>query len=183
MSMRTHSRIAATLALLVALGVLGTLAPRDASAGGISRPNIVGARAVGMGGAYTAVVDDSLAVWHNPAGLARLKTADIYFGAELAFIIRRYRPPGRDIEEAKLSPSPLPVVTGGARMLVGQNSFLSLGVGVYSSFGGSVAFDKAKVTEGVIKTQIALSKWPPPSPTRSATRSSSAPASGWASAS
>ena len=148
------------LALLSAVGLLGLVCP-PAWAGGLSRPNIVGARAVGMAGAYNAVADDSLAIWHNPAGLARLETADIFVGTELAFILRRYRPPGHDIEQAKPTPSPLPVVTGGARMLVGKNSFISLGLGVYNSFGGAVSFDKAKVTEGVIETQVALFEFAP----------------------
>ncbi len=160
--MRTdNSRLARPFWLLAALALAVFLAPQVARAGGISRPNIVGARAVGMGGAYTAVADDSLAIWHNPAGLARLQTADIAFGTELAFILRRYRPPGNGMEEAKLSPSPLPVVTGGARMLVGRNSFISLGVGIYNSFGGAVSYDKSKVTEGVIHTQIALFEMSP----------------------
>jgi len=134
---------------------LGLAAPR-VRAGGLARPNVIGARPVGMAGAYAALADDSLSIWHNPAGLARMDRADMAFGLELAFILRRYRPPGGSIETAKATPSPLPVVTGGAKLLVGKNSFIALGLGVYNSFGGAVAFDKSKVTEGVIKTQIAL---------------------------
>ncbi len=33
----------------------------------------IGERAAGMGGAYTAVADDSSAIWYNPAGLGRIK--------------------------------------------------------------------------------------------------------------
>ena len=32
----------------------------------------VGARAVGMGGAFTAVADDATAIWWNPAGMVYL---------------------------------------------------------------------------------------------------------------
>ena len=39
-------------------------------AAGLQRPNVGGARAIGMGGAYTAVADDPSAVWFNPAGTA-----------------------------------------------------------------------------------------------------------------
>jgi long-chain fatty acid transport protein len=157
MSVIARRRQPHPLLCLVALGlwVVGA-APRIAHAGGIARPNIVGARAVGMGGAYVAVADDSLSIWHNPAGLARLHTADITLGTELVFILREYRPPGHDIEKASVAPNPLPMVMGGARMLIGRNSFLSLGAGLYNSYGGAVSFDKSKVTEGVLKTQVAL---------------------------
>ena len=36
----------------------------------------VGARGIGMGGAYTALADDSSAVYWNPAGLARMDKKD-----------------------------------------------------------------------------------------------------------
>lgn len=143
------------LAPLLALVAVGLTTP-PVRAGGIVRPNIIGARPVGMAGAYAALADDSLSIWHNPAGLARMHHADMAFGFELAFILRRYRPPGGSLETASATPSPLPLVTGGARLLVGKNSFIALGLGIYNSFGGAVTFKKSKVTEGVIKTQIAL---------------------------
>lgn len=37
----------------------------------------VGSRAVGMGGAYVAVVDDATAVYWNPAGLARINKSEV----------------------------------------------------------------------------------------------------------
>ena len=38
----------------------------------------LGARAMGLGGAYTAAVEDATAVWWNPAGLAALDTPDFH---------------------------------------------------------------------------------------------------------
>src|SRR3989338_1814705 len=38
-----------------------------------------GARAVAMGGAYTAVVDDATSMYWNPAGLGRVRTAQVTF--------------------------------------------------------------------------------------------------------
>lgn len=41
----------------------------------------MGARAMGMGGAFTAVATDATALWYNPAGLARLNAQELSFGA------------------------------------------------------------------------------------------------------
>lgn len=144
------------MVLLAALAV-GLLLPGPAArAGGLQRPNQVGARAMGMGGAYTAVADDALSVWHNPAGLARINTVDLVLDLETVFILRSYRPTGRAKETASPTPVPAPLVAGGTRILVGKNAFISLGAGFYNSYGGSVAFDKSKVSEGVIRSQVAL---------------------------
>ena len=37
----------------------------------------VGARTVGLGGAFTAVADDALALYYNPAGMAHLNRKEI----------------------------------------------------------------------------------------------------------
>jgi hypothetical protein len=50
--------------------------------------NLVGVRAQGMGGAFTAVADDSTATWWNPAGLAG--------GAYFNGILEYTHPPGSD---------------------------------------------------------------------------------------
>lgn len=39
----------------------------------------VGARSIGMGGAYTAISDDISSIYWNPAGLGMLKTAEVAF--------------------------------------------------------------------------------------------------------
>jgi hypothetical protein len=48
--------------------------------------DLIGVRALGMGGAFTAVADDSSATWWNPAGLAT--------GAYFSGIVEYSRPPG-----------------------------------------------------------------------------------------
>lgn len=43
----------------------------------------MGARAMGMGGAFTAVGTDASSLWYNPAGLARLSAHELSFGSIL----------------------------------------------------------------------------------------------------
>lgn len=43
---------------------------------------IIGERAAGMGGAYTALADDSSALWHNPAGIAKIKHSHLNLSAD-----------------------------------------------------------------------------------------------------
>jgi long-chain fatty acid transport protein len=40
-----------------------------------------GARAMGMGGAYTAVAEDATAIWYNPAGLTQHRDGEFVFGS------------------------------------------------------------------------------------------------------
>ena len=61
--------LAGVLALCLVLAVSGT---PPASAGSLMETRGVGARAIGMGGAYTAVADDVSACYYNPAGLAQI---------------------------------------------------------------------------------------------------------------
>ncbi|MFI5289783.1 MAG: long chain fatty acid transport protein, partial [Polyangia bacterium] len=79
------------LALPLALATVFAL-PGVAGAAGLSRPNMVGARAIGLGGAFTAVADDPTAVWHNPAGPAFFGDNVAYLGAELVLTQRSYTP-------------------------------------------------------------------------------------------
>jgi hypothetical protein len=65
--------------LLTALGLVSALAG-SASAANYSNEVLsigVGARALGMGGAYVAVADDSTATYWNPAGLPKIKHVEI----------------------------------------------------------------------------------------------------------
>ncbi len=43
--------------------------------------HIIGNRAAGLGGAYTALADDSSSLWYNPAGLANIKTYNLNVSA------------------------------------------------------------------------------------------------------
>jgi hypothetical protein len=49
---------------------------------GFTQPLYVGARAAGLAGAYTAVGNDLYAMLYNPAGLARIKRAELALGLQ-----------------------------------------------------------------------------------------------------
>ncbi|HEY1584663.1 MAG TPA: hypothetical protein VGH63_03185, partial [Polyangia bacterium] len=68
------------LAFAAAALFVSTASLHDARGAGLSRPNIVGARAIGMGGAFTAIADDPTAVWYNPAGTALYGDNVFYVG-------------------------------------------------------------------------------------------------------
>lgn len=45
----------------------------------------LGARAAALGGAFTAIVDDSTSVYYNPAGVANLKMIEINVNYDIWF--------------------------------------------------------------------------------------------------
>lgn len=64
----------------LAVAVVATLAatPRWALADESNfRPYLVGARAAGMGGAFTALADDGAGAWYNPGGLAFVRRSQL----------------------------------------------------------------------------------------------------------
>ena len=55
--------------IFVSLALLTT----QAFASGLSKPVLIGPKAIGMGGAFVGVADDTTAMFHNPAGITQLK--------------------------------------------------------------------------------------------------------------
>lgn len=80
LSTRAAARFHLTLAILTAVAVFppATAEARDKYAAEYLKVP-VGARAVGMGGAFTAVADDATAAYWNPAGLSFLTYKEVYF--------------------------------------------------------------------------------------------------------
>ena len=62
--------------IALSVGTMGSAFADSAGQAGAYLKMGVGARALGMGSAFTAVADDSTAAFWNPAGLARLKKAE-----------------------------------------------------------------------------------------------------------
>lgn len=63
---RPHSTVVVVLALFVVAATLSAFAPVAAA-----HPAMYGARAMGMGGAFTAVADDATALYWNPAAIGK----------------------------------------------------------------------------------------------------------------
>ena len=80
--------------LQVALGLVCSLCVLESAgfAAGLSRPNMNGARAIGLGGAFTAVADDPTAMWYNPGAPAFFGDNVVYLGGELVLTGREYTP-------------------------------------------------------------------------------------------
>ena len=81
---RTRTRFPAprtsiTILRLGILPVLSLLSVSDAKAASLMESRGMGARAMGMGGAYTAVADDVSATYYNPAGLAQIHGHQAHF--------------------------------------------------------------------------------------------------------
>jgi len=131
-----------------------------ARAGGFTRPTGIGARASGMGGGFAAVASDASAVFHNPAGLVTIPS-EVLVGSELVFIIRKYQPPGGEVQKASTVPLPLHYAFGSARFLVGRNLHMALGLGVFASQGGAIDYKQRPITEGVVKSRIGLYEFAP----------------------
>ncbi len=63
--------------LLAGTALLGLASPRAAHSGGYDTPILYTARHQGMGGTAIGHVDDASAVFHNPAGLARVRAGSL----------------------------------------------------------------------------------------------------------
>lgn len=154
------ARITATAAITLVLGCAGA-----ARAGGFGRPVELGARAVGLAGAYAAAADDPTAVWHDPAALAFPDETQVYLDSALVFLGRAWDPPSKPRVGETTAPQPIPFLGASTRFAFGANkpSRLALGVAFYAPYGGAVQFDPATVADtagpgaaGLTQTSLAL---------------------------
>src|SRR5205823_5900415 len=149
------------------------LVPGLAHAGAFGRPNQIDARAVGIGGAFTAVADDPSAVWFNPAGLAQIRATTLQLGLDLVSPSFKYTPqsctPGgapstscASIESAQTAPLP---TIGFSTRFAGKNgndpSRLAVGFGTFVTMGGVADFDSAALKQageqpGIIHSRLAM---------------------------
>jgi long-chain fatty acid transport protein len=135
-----------------ALAVLG---PTTAHAGGFYVPEI-GPRAVGMAGAQTAAVDDTTAIFHNPAGLAgqdgtTVQVAGSMFFGNVSFFRRPVDGPTGPIDFAEVKNTNR---IGGAPFLGVASDFgvrnFAAGVAVYVPFGAHLEYPKRGAQRHVV---------------------------------
>ena len=126
------------------LGLL--LVPAIASAGGLGRPNGISARGVGMGGAWSAWVDDATAVFFNPAAMSDVDQ-QVQVGGELVVGPRSYTPLADDGTRGPAQKTtvvaPVPALGVVGRFTYDERpSAFTLGAGLANTFGGKVKYDK-----------------------------------------
>jgi long-chain fatty acid transport protein len=128
------------------------------------------ARAIGLGGAFTAVADDPTAVWHNPAGTALYGENVVYLGSEIIFTGRSYTPDAQStlgqlgltkaITE-NTAPTFIPVIGATTRFGFGKTpaTRFAFSLAAYDPYGGSIAFKPSDISVnnkiiGIRSTQI-----------------------------
>ncbi len=79
--------------LTVVLGISILVISNAVFASGLSKPVIVGPKAIGMGGAFVGIADDPTAIFHNPAGMTQLKGHQFQVGFDTLLTDENYTPP------------------------------------------------------------------------------------------
>lgn len=129
--MKNSVRVSFSLA--VALAAL--FAPRDARAAGFAL-DTQSARAVGMGAAVTGMIDDSSAIFFNPAGIAQGVGLDAQVDGTLIFPSAQYTSPaGTSTSTSFRAVPPLEAYVAG-----GVLKELSLGLGFFTPYGLQIAW-------------------------------------------
>jgi long-chain fatty acid transport protein len=114
-----------------AVVVLSIASPdRRAQAAGIAL-DVQSGRGTGMAGAVTAMIDDSSAIFYNPAGIVQGKGLDAQVGDTLIMPSFQYTSPNG----TKTSNSFLPVPPFSAYVSGGVSDDVSIGLGVFTPFG------------------------------------------------
>ena len=168
--MRRATAIATAALLASGLAIGG-----DAHGAGLERPNVVGARAIGIGGGFTAIADDPTAVWHNPAGTAIYGDNVGYLGGELVVLSRTYTPDAQSpLGQAGITktltenttPTFIPIVGATTRFGFGKSAptRFAFSILAYDAYGGSISYNAADISktdstgkpkvQGISATQI-----------------------------
>ncbi|HEX6835924.1 MAG TPA: outer membrane protein transport protein [Polyangia bacterium] len=170
-----RSALARLAVTLLGFALASSLAADDAHGAGLERPNVVGARAIGIGGGYTAIADDPTAVWHNPAGTAIYGDNAFYLGGELVLLSRSYTPDAQSpLGQAGITtkitentaPTFIPVIGASTRFGFGKSAptRFAFSLLAYDAYGGSIGFNPNDITKtdalgnkrvvGISSTQI-----------------------------
>lgn len=109
-------------------------------ASGLSKPVLVGPKAIGMGGAFMGVANDTTAIFHNPAGITQLEGYNVYVGMDGLITDLTYTPPNTGVaEEAKTEFLPVPSVAFTTDVL----KHVTVGLGIFFPHGNGGTFESA----------------------------------------
>jgi len=115
-----------------------TLIASQAFGSGFSKPVWVGPKAIGMGGAFVGVADDTTAMYHNPAGITQLQQDhNIQVGADTLITDMNYTTPAGGVESAKQEFLPVPSFG----YVNNQLEMISFGVGLFFPHGNGGKFE------------------------------------------
>ena len=129
-----------------AAAVCGSLLLVQSAFGSAFAINELGARAQGMGGAFTSVADDGSAIFYNPAGIAFQSGLKLEMDALVVVGLFRFTPsvtpPGTIVPEKGYSGSVKPHFIPVANMYMTKdiNKKLTFGFGVFTPFGLAANF-------------------------------------------
>ncbi|MDI6804435.1 MAG: outer membrane protein transport protein [Bacteroidota bacterium] len=98
-----------------------------------------GAKAMGMGGAFTGLASDPSAIFFNPAGLSFQKGANIMLGTTLIFPSTTFTPKGSTQDAKMKSQIFYPSNIYGTYTM---DDGLAFGIGVYNPYGLGTVWDK-----------------------------------------
>lgn len=117
----------------------------------------VGAKSMGMGGAFTAVADDTSSMYHNPAGITFQDGGTFEFGVALMYPRATYDESGNENVQAKDLIWSLPQV---GYMSKKEGSKLSYGLGIFTVAGLEAKYDLTHATFGAqpYESYLALTK-------------------------
>jgi long-chain fatty acid transport protein len=141
----THSRFASAACAFAAL-CCGLVAVSDRAYGSAFAIGEQGARAAGMGTAFTAVADDGAAIFYNPAGIAFQTGLHMQMDAMAVVGLFRFFPvdtlPGQQVPSNGFSGSIKPhfIPVGSMYMTKQIRPNLTLGFGVFAPFGLAANF-------------------------------------------
>jgi long-chain fatty acid transport protein len=133
------SRAAASAAVVV------FFVASDAHAAGTAL-DVQSARGTGMAAAVTAMVDDSSAVYYNPAGIAQGRIVDAQIGDSLILPTFRFKPTGGSSSTSSFEVVP----PFSAYLSGGVTDHFSIGIGVFEPYGSTVTWPD----EWVGKSQV-----------------------------
>lgn len=124
---------------ILGLFILSIILFGNLMAGGF-QINEHGAKAMGMGGAFTAQASDPSAIFFNPAGLGFQKGMNLMLGTTLIFPSTKFVGPSPSTAENKMKSQIFyPINLYGT---YGMENGLTFGIGVFNPFGLGTEWDK-----------------------------------------